>query len=103
MNSRFARWALASQRYNFKIEHRKGSPNVVSDSLCRVYEGVIAAVDLREGLLVDMDSEDSKKAEYVDLVEKVKAIQANLPDLKADNGYYMCIGNLSTLQRTNPR
>jgi len=35
--------------------------------MSRVYEDVIAAVDLRKGLLVDMDSEEFKKAEYDNL------------------------------------
>jgi len=87
-----ARWALAWQRYNFKIEHRKGSLNVVPDSMSRVYEDVIAAVDLRKALLVDMDSEEFKKAEYVDLITLIK-----LTFLTSKQTMAMCIGNLSTL------
>nr|XP_044248841.1 uncharacterized protein LOC123002541 [Drosophila takahashii] len=81
------RWALALQRYNFDIEHRKGSLNIVPDSLSRVNEDTVAALDLREGLLVDLNSEHFKSSDYVDLVEKVEANQANFPDLKTDSGY----------------
>ncbi|XP_043062725.1 uncharacterized protein LOC122319465 [Drosophila yakuba] len=74
---RAARWALALQRYDFAIEHRKGSMNVVPDSLSRVNEDAVAAIDLREGLLVDLNSDHFK----------VSANQKNFPDLRTDSGY----------------
>jgi len=67
--------------------HRKGSLNIVADSLSRVNEDTVAALDLREGWLVDLSSEHFKSAGYIDLVEKVAANQASFPDLKTDSGY----------------
>lgn len=47
LSGRLARWSLQLQGYNFAIEHRKGSDNVVADMLsCSVEEVHMAPTDL---------------------------------------------------------
>ncbi len=68
LSTRLARWALSLQRYRFTTEHRKGSKNVLS----WLNENEIAAIDLREGLLVDIKSDCFQSQKYVDLLKLVK-------------------------------
>jgi len=87
LNSRLGRWAIALQPFKFRIDHRKGSLNVVPDSLSRVNEDELAAIYLQDGLLVDLNSSYLKSAGYKGLVDSVSANEANFPDLKVDSGY----------------
>jgi len=64
LNSRLCRWAIALQPFKFRIDHRKCSLNVVPDSISRVNEHELAAIDLQDGLLVDVDSSHLKSAGY---------------------------------------
>ncbi|XP_044572730.1 uncharacterized protein LOC6503773 isoform X1 [Drosophila ananassae] len=89
LSSRLARWALKLQGFKFKIEHRRGSLNVVPDALSRVNEDEIASIDASHGLLVDVASEHFQGPEYLSLVDSVRANSAKLPDLKVvDNLVY---------------
>ncbi|KAH8357521.1 hypothetical protein KR084_012071, partial [Drosophila pseudotakahashii] len=86
LHSRLARWALKLQGFNFKIEHRSGKMNVVPDALSRVNEAEVAAVEARHGLLIDLQAPEFKSAKYLEIVDKVKANQNKLPDLKVVDG-----------------
>jgi len=87
LNSRLDRWAIVLQPFKFRIDHRKSSLNVVPDSLSRVNEDELAAIDLQDGLLVDLNFSHFKSAGYKELVDSISAYEANFPDLKVDSGY----------------
>ena len=80
LSGRLARWSLSLSGYNFEIEHRKGSENIVPDALSRCLENVdeldLCVVD------VDLCSPDFDDEDYSTLRKTILDNQECLPDLK---------------------
>lgn len=84
LSGRLARWSLKLQCFNFTIEHRKGSANIVPDALSRVFVEEVASDD--EVLTIDLESPAFKDEEYAELCQTVENNQARLPDVRLVEG-----------------
>lgn len=80
LSGRLARWSLKLQAFDFVIEHRKGSANVVPDALSRMFAEEIDGSPAC--LFVELDSEHFSSKEYSDLRANVDAHSSKFPDLK---------------------
>lgn len=83
LSGRLARWALKLQGFNFSIEHRKGSENVVPDALSRSEIESINSIEVV--LNIDLDSPHFKDQDYKALMDIVIENQDRLPDIKIVN------------------
>lgn len=80
LNGRLARWSLELQGYEFKMEHRKGSLNVVPDALSRFD---VDSLDIGSTLPeIDMNSPEFESQEYKKLIATVSDSEDLLPDLR---------------------
>jgi len=60
--------------------------NFVPDALSRANEAKVAVVEAIYGLLADLQAPEFQSAKYLELIEKIKTTQDQLPDLKVVDG-----------------
>lgn len=81
LGGRLGRWSLKLQAFNFTIEHRKGSANVVPDALSRMFVEEIATLPAGIALHVDVNSAHFVSAPYEEVKAIVRKDPQKFPDL----------------------
>lgn len=83
LSGRLARWSLQLQAFDFTIEHRKGSENVVADTLSRMpIESDATVEEITAEDILDFETTAFESEEYVGLRNTIEENQEQLPDLK---------------------
>ena len=82
LTGKLARWSLRLQAYDFDIQHRKGSENVVADTLSRAVE----EINFLENEIFDFETTEFTSEEYLELIDLVEKNQERLPDMKVLDG-----------------
>ena len=82
LSGKLARWSLRLQAFDFDIVHRKGSENIVADTLSRFVEEVF----LSGSELLDLDTIEFESDEYLSIVAEILENKDQLPDLKVEDG-----------------
>lgn len=79
LTGRLARWSMKLSQFDFTIEHRKGTLNIVPDALSRSFA---ESIDLTGESPINLESPEFKSEEYLGLIELISDSQKSLPDLK---------------------
>lgn len=83
LSGRLARWSLKLQSFDFEIEHKKGSANVVPDTLSRAFAEELT-IENPNLTAIDLESPEFLSTEYLELKEVIETNQSRLPDLRID-------------------
>lgn len=89
LSGRLARWSLKRQLYNFSIEHRRGTQNLVPDALSRMFcDGVklVSEIDDSELLGVSYESNAFSDDEYQNSVHVLQHQNGFVTNTKIING-----------------
>ncbi|KAH8321978.1 hypothetical protein KR067_013018 [Drosophila pandora] len=101
LSGRLARWAIKLQGFVFKIEHRKGSQNVVPDALSRSFEEPTEILAIEEDVFpeIDLQSDAFESEEYRQLRDRVQkfrkinsALRNNIHQSIGESPYYVIFG-----------
>ena len=84
LTGRLARWSLKLQAFDFTIEHRKGSQNVVPDALSRIHMEELESET--NPIQVDLNSSAFLDDEYTQRLKDLRGNTSSNSNLREDNG-----------------
>ena len=94
LSGRLARWSMALAKYDFSIEHRKGSEHIVPDALSRAFHD-IEEIELHF-IDIDLNSPEFDSIDYVELRNSCIELQNSVPDVKVTGRHIFRRTNHST-------